>query len=485
MTDILASSVLAVLGFGGFIAIRYVRAQSKTALLVAALILTETVLIAVVLVFLSTEVIFDQPWLDVVWQPLAEQALGITTTIAVLGISSVFIMRYIGHDCSLRAAPLLSILLLLTAVVLIAGLWVAHNTPKLAAPISVSTPTPIATVLPTHTPTPSSTPVVPTALTRHPYLGECTTDSVVIAWRTPRNTTSTVTYGSTPAMHLVLGDSTPTTSHAVKVDELEPNTRYYYRAFSEGLPLTSVKSFRTAKTPEQESFSFAVFGDSGIGSPAQFGIASIVDAMDPEFILHTGDVIQTDGRPEHWDPFYFVPYRNMLDSICIFTTIGNHDAATPGEYEEALYLPHNNPEGSELYYSFAWGNTHFVSLNSLVRTSAGTDLANMLDWLRADLEQASQDPNILWKIVFTHNPPFSSHTPAPREAIGAGVPPESNRVIRNLFQGLFSPIFEQFGVDIVFAGHDHTYERTCPILAVFQLKTGGNALLLTRTVFFT
>ena len=215
MTDILASSVLAVLGFGGFIAIRYVRAQSKTALLVAVLILTETVLIAVVLVFLSTEVIFDQPWLNVVWQPLAEQALEITTTIAVLGISSVFIMRYIGHDCSLRAAPLLSILLLLTAVVLIAGLWIPHNTPKLAAPILVSTPTPIATVLPTHTPTPSSTRVVPTALTRHPYLGECTTDSVVIAWRTLRHTTSTVTYGSTPAMHLVLGDSTPTTSHAV------------------------------------------------------------------------------------------------------------------------------------------------------------------------------------------------------------------------------------------------------------------------------
>ena len=143
MTEILAAAVLAVLGFGGLIALRYAWVRTKPALTAASLILAEIVLIGLLFIILTTNVFVFTPWLDVSLRPLAEQALGVSITIAVLGISSFIMMRAIGHNHLVIEAPLLGLLIPLAMAVLIAGLWWAQDSPTPgAAPLPTPTPTP-------------------------------------------------------------------------------------------------------------------------------------------------------------------------------------------------------------------------------------------------------------------------------------------------------------------------------------------------------
>ena len=101
----------------------------------------------------------------------------------------------------------------------------------------------------------------------------------------------------------------------------------------------------------------------------------------------------------------------------------------------------------ELYYSFDWGNVHFVGLDTEL---TGPEQAA---WLDADLA-ATDKP---WKIVFGHKPPYSS---GEHGSDGA-------------FRNHFVPLIEKHGVQLVLNGHEHDYERTRPIENVTYVVTGG------------
>jgi len=173
-------------------------------------------------------------------------------------------------------------------------------------------------------------------------------------------------------------------------------------------------------------------------------------------------------RFQRWDPYYFLPYEDILKSACLFTSIGNHDFDPT--YEGFLYLPHNNPLETELYYSFNYGNAHFIALDS--RKDQSVLSTADLWWLREDLEQASKDPDISWIIVFFHHAPF-----------GSGFYHRAGGEPGQVMEQYYVPVFEEFGVDVVFSGHVHAYERTCPMLAkrctapndggVLYIVTGG------------
>jgi len=288
-----------------------------------------------------------------------------------------------------------------------------------------------------------------------------------VAWRTDIASTSTVKYGTTPLLDSQRLDPAMTVQHAVPLDGLEPDTIYYYHVMSNGQPLTSPKAFSTAKPPSQRNFTFAVFGDSGTGSRPQFAIAAAVQAESPDFVLVTGDVLyghaeranlisrgllddyewNTDlTEPEFWDPYYFLPYQEIVNNTCVFTATGNHDFGI----ENTLYLPHNNPLETERFYSFNYGHGRIIAIDSNVAAVGRIyqPKEEQLQWLRANLEEANQDPDIAWKIVFLHHGPFSSGQRNPNRPEAA-------------ITKIYVPIFEEFGVDVVFAGHDHAYERSC------------------------
>jgi hypothetical protein len=143
----------------------------------------------------------------------------------------------------------------------------------------------------------------------------------------------------------------------------------------------------------------------------------------------------------------FRPFAALLRGATLFPVPGDHEYRTP--FGQGYYDAHVLPEGpeGERYYSFDWGDLHVVALDSncivpMVAAEAGCTTASMTAWLRADLA-ASQAP---WKIALIHRPAVATGK--------YGVYPQIPQAL--------VPIFQELGVDVVFQGHNHLYERTWP-----------------------
>jgi predicted phosphodiesterase len=287
-------------------------------------------------------------------------------------------------------------------------------------------------------------------LTRGPYLQSVTPTSAIIVWRTTAPGGSRVDYGVGDYTD-TLEQAEPTTEHFITLTGLLTDTQVMYRVSTDGVELAS-GSFRTPPGSGQP-VTFGVLGDSGTGSREQYAVADRLVALDPQLVLHTGDVVYPSGQASGYDPYFFKPYQALEQRAPIYPTLGNHDYATlRGQpYLDAFYLPHNNPADTERYYSFDWGDAHFTALDF----NTGPD-PEQLAWLRQDLG-ATDKP---WKFVFYHQAIYSS-----------GLHGHESWVLAK--QQLLAPIFEQYHVDVVFNGHDHDYERTRPISDVVYIVSGG------------
>ncbi len=289
-------------------------------------------------------------------------------------------------------------------------------------------------------------------LTRGPYLQAVETTSALIVWRTSLPGNSHIDYGVGTYTHSIdLPD--PTSEHVVTLTGLITGTEVAYRIATDSTELAN-GSFRTAAAPGQP-FNFAVVGDSGWwkDTTALYLVADRMAALDPQFVLHTGDVVYPDGQADGYDPYFFQPYQALLKHAPFFPVLGNHDYGTQRAkpYFDAFYLPHNNPVNTERYYSFDWGDAHFTALDF----NTGPEPEQMA-WLKNDL--ASTDKT--WKIVFYHQAIYSSGPHGYENWVDAK-------------RQLLAPIFEQNHVDVVFNGHDHDYERTQPIHGVVYVVSGG------------
>ncbi|MBM2850626.1 MAG: hypothetical protein HW418_3568, partial [Anaerolineales bacterium] len=131
-------------------------------------------------------------------------------------------------------------------------------------------------------------------------------------------------------------------------------------------------------------------------------------------------------------------------------------------FTDVFVNPPNGTSQNELYYSFDYGNAHFVVLNNYFSmNSVGSTQYN---WLAADLAASNQ----FWKFVFFHEPAYASDS--------LQQPRDSTKTVQNLV-----PLFEQYGVDMVFSGHWHYYERMKPLLGgqVSTIEAGGVVYLVT------
>ncbi|HXE73163.1 MAG TPA: metallophosphoesterase, partial [Candidatus Nitrosotenuis sp.] len=212
-----------------------------------------------------------------------------------------------------------------------------------------------------------------------------------------------------------------------------------------------VYSFRTA-APAGRSFRFAALGDCGAGTPAQAQIAARIVADRPELVVLTGDIAYDEGSARQLQERFFIPYRQLLARIPFFPCLGNHDVRTRdgAPYLEAFHLP-----GRERYYSFDWGDVHFVALDSNLPFGPGTAQDR---WLASDLAAAGRP----WKVVYFHHPPYSSG------------PHGSSQALRQAW----TPLFARHGVQLVLSGHDHIYQRSRPIEGVTYVVTGGGGASL-------
>jgi hypothetical protein len=303
-------------------------------------------------------------------------------------------------------------------------------------------------------------------LIRGPILQMPSPGQISISWRTDALTDSVVEYGTdTTYSSGSISDPSLVRQHLVTLPQLPPNSTYYYRISSGGVVLAEA-SFQTPRTAEQP-FRFSVYGDFGwsaapgvVAHPPTAAVAARVNESGSHFTVTVGDNIYNDGQPGLYDPSWFVPYAPINRTAPLFPALGNHDVnnSTNGSYYlHNFYLPENGPAGQlERSYSFDYGSAHFavVDTNPFAQNNTATMQA-IRDWLAADLADTMQP----WKFVVLHHPPFTSD---------GGVHGDNANVKAHLV-----PLFAQHGVQVVFQGHNHFYERLNAIDGVYYITTGA------------
>ena len=328
----------------------------------------------------------------------------------------------------------------------------------------------------TRVPTPTTVPVPPpsTSLARGPYLQSVTSNSIIIAWLTSGEVDSVVEYGPTEAYGSTGADYNWTSRHAITLSDLTPHTVYHYRVRTSAQALSSDNTFKTAPGPGQTSFTFVVIGNTHAGlhpdeqqrywSQADEGHRAAVGrimAINPDFYLHTGDLTCYGYDPEAWDDFFAIE-GGIMSRVTMFPTGGEQDGNSwyggcprPDCSRHETYLDTFHLPNRERWYSFDYGNAHFISLWINGSIEGGADDispgSEQYRWLESDLAQT----NKTWKFAFFHFPPYSCG-PQGSKSEGQAV----------------HPLFVQYGVDMVFSGHDLNYQRQV-VDGVTYIVTGG------------
>jgi 3',5'-cyclic AMP phosphodiesterase CpdA len=298
---------------------------------------------------------------------------------------------------------------------------------------------------------------------RDPYVQSISASSAIIAWVSEKPDVGSVEYGETMGFGRRETDPHVGRRHAVTLSDLAPGSTYYYRVAEADGAKTMIGRFRTAPEGDDSSLTFAVIGDSGNGRKSQMAVAGLLESLSPDLILHTGDVVYPKGEDRHYDRRFFEPYRKLIKEVPVFPVLGNHDVekANGAAYLENFHPPRNNPQDTGRYYSFDWGNIHFVALNSeLYYEDGGGSPEEQKTWLELDLRETHR----FWKIAFLHRPLYSSSNHGSDEKIRKDL----------------EPVFVRYKVDVVFSGHDHNYERTAPIEGVTYVVSGGGGKMLYR-----
>ncbi len=250
-----------------------------------------------------------------------------------------------------------------------------------------------------------------------------------------------------------VADASPPLDHAwqhiARLPALPSGTLVPYRLLLDGTDLRPGAPFTLRVPPRRGSVQLAIIGDYGAGTVWAEKVRNIVAARHPDLLLTVGDNAYNRGRYDEFRTRVFALYRDLMAQIPFMPAIGNHDNYTDHArpYLDLFVLPENawRPQERERYYSFDLANVHIVVLDTTDPLYQIGDLAldDMADWLDADLAATAKP----WRIVLFHHPPYS-----------AGAHGSDTRVRARLV-----PILERHGVQFVFNGHEHDYQRTCPI----------------------
>ena len=383
------------------------------------------------------------------------------------------------------------------------GLFAASRPPGVAA-----LPVPLFTVVPYIQPGPAG------ALAENQ-------DTLVVAWQTEDALADFavdfgVTKGYGRAAEVIRGERVigsserpPATPEEAQRDNDQAvvDRRLNYHATLTGLPLASVIRYRVrcngqtiaegyASTRKRRGskIRFATFGDNSFGDISDRAIAYLAYQAHPDFVMNTGDNVYDAGLDNEYARYFFPSYNAdqaaphdgapLLRSVPFYTVMANHDVASKMPdgrsgadfdanndalaYYTAMHLPLNGPASppdptpthcsedavmqqfrecaGERFprmanYSHDHGDAHFLCLDS--NTYIDPTNADLQRYIEADLSGT----DAVWKFVVYHHPAFNVGEEHYRE--------QHMRVL--------SPLFEKHGVDIIFNGHEHTYQRTKPL----------------------
>ncbi len=238
------------------------------------------------------------------------------------------------------------------------------------------------------------------------------------------------------------------------VTGLEPGRRYNFDLSAGGLDARV--SFKTAAR-EDDPFMFIAYGDTRTRHDVHKKIADKILAEQPDFVLHVGDLVANGLKDEDWDTFFDIS-RDLLRRVPFFPVLGNHERNAPVYFKYFVF-----PNGNGHYYSFDWGNAHFVAINSneVGRNSEEKEsfFQHQMDWLREDLRRNRK----ALTFAFFHHPLFSAVE-------------RRKKAAARLAQRI-EPVLLEGGVAVAFSGHDHNYQHHVHAGIHYVVTGGGGAPL--------
>ncbi|MCO6486792.1 MAG: metallophosphoesterase, partial [Phaeodactylibacter sp.] len=298
-----------------------------------------------------------------------------------------------------------------------------------------------------------------------------------IKWRTNTSTSSKVWYGPSPTnLPFTATVNGSYTDHEVKITGLAPNTVYYYAVGNSSGQLTQPSAnhyFKTSPNPGTvQTIRTWVLGDCGTGDNNQRSVRDAFynfnGSQHIDMILLLGDNAYDDGTDAEFQAAFFENmYEDRLINTVMWPAIGNHETVTAdsptesGPYYDIFTMPRNGeaggvPSGTEAYYSFDYGNIHFVVLDS---DDSGRNPGDpQLVWLENDLSNTDQD----WIVAYWHHPPYSKSGES-----------DTNSKERKMRENIL-PILESHNVDLVLVGHSHNWQRSYLIHGHYGLQNTWN-----------
>lgn len=314
-------------------------------------------------------------------------------------------------------------------------------------------------------------------ISRGPYLNMATHASIIIRWRTNIPCNSEIHYGLTKnALNSVIINNANVIDHGIQLSGLQADTKYFYAVGASGTILqSSIENYFTtlpiASVSYDKPIRFWAIGDMAKQTQQEIDVREAfkkyVDTNQVHGFILLGDNAYNSGFDADYQLGFFNYFQHdLLKHIPIWPVLGNHDynndyslrQSHAISYLDIFTLPENGEiggvaSGTERYYSFNYGNVHFVHLDSygLENVSgnyyglADTMYSPQVNWLRSDLA-ANQMP---WTIVCFHHPPYCM-----------GTHNSDNEMDLVYIRTHLSPILERYNVDLVLNGHCHTYQRS-------------------------
>jgi len=199
-----------------------------------------------------------------------------------------------------------------------------------------------------------------------------------------------------------------------------------------------------------DSVKFAAMGDNGTGDRPEYDTANQMaawhDRFPFDFVIMLGDNMYGSQKPADFVQKFERPYRPLLETgVRFYASLGNHDNTS-----NDAYTPFNM--NGQRYYTYAKKNVRFFVLDSNYLDPA------QVEWITTGLRDASEP----WKIVYFHHPLYSD-----------GGRHGSTVDLRVKLE----PIFVKYGVNVVYSGHDHIYERLKPQKGILYFVSGAGGEL--------
>jgi predicted phosphodiesterase len=297
-----------------------------------------------------------------------------------------------------------------------------------------------------------------------PYLTLKTATSLTANWRTAKPSTGSLVFFRKPNSKegSRLTEGKASFYHHIPLENLIPGSFYSYRVDHADFPKMKKQPIRFRMPFGRKELTFFVISDTqaemipGLLKTDQTRQKMVINAMLrdpslPDFFVHCGDHVESDSLPEWTD--YFQTIYPLASKTPVFPVLGNHEDMSGAEnYFNAFAFPGGGGRRGWEWYTFQVRDGLLIFLNLNFQNL--DHIKSQTDWLKSVLDQ---NRALTWKFVFTHQPLYSSSV-----RYGAETP----------YKMLLEPIFIQYGVDVVFSGHHHAYQRIYRN-GIYHIVSGG------------